>query len=178
MNLPRPARSARSADGAARGLTLIELMIGLAILAVLTSLAASPLASWIARNRVKAAANHLVADLGEARHEATRRGTLLRVNFQPGAQWCYALSLDPKLGCEASGNAAVLKRVSAKEHPGVVIASADAIDFNDGSGTIAQTTARVKLMSTQGDVLQVRMTRLGRATVCAPEGPFVGIPPC
>ena len=85
-----------------RGLTLIELMIGLAILAVLSSLAASPLASWLARNRVKAVANQMVADLGEARHEATRRGTALRVNFQTGAQWCYAITLDAALDCGAA----------------------------------------------------------------------------
>jgi type IV fimbrial biogenesis protein FimT len=162
-----------------RGLTLIELTIGLAILAILSSLAASPLAAWLARNRVKAAANQLVADLGEARHEATRRGTALRVNFQTGTQWCYAITLDAALDCgAAAANTAVLKRVSAKDLRGVTIASAEAIDFNNGSGGILQPIARVRLVSSQGDVLQVKTTRIGRASICAPDGGFVGIPPC
>lgn len=162
-----------------RGLTLIELTIGLAILAILTSLAVSPLASWLARNRVKAVANQLVADLGEARHEATRRGTALRVNFQTGAQWCYAITLDAELDCgAAAANTAVLKRVSAKDLAGVTITSAEPMDFNNGNGSILQPIARVQLVSSRGDVLQVKTTRIGRASICAPDGGFVGIPNC
>lgn len=162
-----------------RGLTLIELTIGLAILAILTSLAASPLASWLARHRVKAVANQLVADLGEARHEATRRGTALRVNFQTGAQWCYAITLDAEQGCStAAANTAVLKRVSARDLRGVTIASAEPMEFNNGDGGILQPVARVRLVSSQGDVLQVKTSRIGRASICAPEGGFVGIPNC
>ncbi|HSW04644.1 GspH/FimT family pseudopilin [Aquabacterium sp.] len=161
-----------------RGLTLLELMIGLAIVAILSSLAAPSFGAWLARNRVKAAANHLVADLGEARHEATRRGAALRVNFEPGKQWCYGITLDPAASCSTTGNAAVLKRVSASEHPGVVISTAEAMDFDGSSGTGLKPLARVRLVSSQGDVLQVKMTRLGRASVCAPEGGFPDLPPC
>lgn len=169
MNTTRRAR---------HGLTLIELMIGVAILAVLTSLAASPMGAWIARSRVTSAANHLVADLAEARHEATRRGSLLRVNYQAGGQWCYAITLDPALGCGAVGNAAVLKRVAASDHPGVVMTDAEPMDFDGGSGTGLQPLARVRLVSSHGDVLQVKMSRLGRASVCAPEGGFPTVPAC
>lgn len=159
------------------GLTLIELMIGLGILAVLGSLAAAPFSGWIARHRVKSAAMHLVADLGEARHEATRRGTTLRVNFQPGAQWCYAITLDPQAGCSAA-SAAVLKRVEARDHPGVVIAEAEPFDLDGRSGTSVQNLSRVRLVSKHGDAVVVKMTRLGRAAVCAPEGGFPDLPKC
>lgn len=171
LPLPRRTRS--------RGLTLIELMIGLAMLAILTSLAASPFSAWLARNRVKAVANQLVADLGDARHEATRRGAPLRVNFQTGAQWCYAITLDPELGCSAAAtNASVLKRVTSKDLRGVTITNAEPMDFNNGNGGILQPVSRVRLVSSQGDVLQVKTTRIGRASVCAPEGAITGVPHC
>ena len=48
----------------------------------------------------------------------------------------------------------------------------------DGDGGILQPVARVRLVSSQGDVLQVKTTRIGRASVCAPEGGFAGVPPC
>ncbi|WP_395699069.1 Tfp pilus assembly protein FimT/FimU [Aquabacterium sp.] len=159
------------------GLTLIELMIGLAILAVLTSLAAPPFASWLARNRVKSAAANLVADLGEARHESSRRGAPMYVLFQAGAQWCYAITLDPQAGC-ASASSAVLKRVQASDLPGISVAEAETFAFDGQSGTGLQALSRVRLVSRQGDALQVKMTRLGRASICAPDGGFVDVPHC
>lgn len=160
-----------------RGLTLVELMIALGVLAVLCSLAAPSLSGWIARNRVQAAAAHLVADLAEARHEATRRGQPLRVNFQPGSAWCYAITLDPQAGC-ASPTASVLKRVQADDHPGVQLLMADAVDFDDRTGTVRQPVARMQLQSAQGHLLQVTLSRLGRASVCAPRGAVPGVPAC
>lgn len=160
-----------------QGLTLIELMIGLAILAVLTSLAGPPFASWLARNRVKAAAANLVADLGEARHESSRRGAPMYVLFQPGAQWCYAITLDPQAGC-ASASSAVLKRVQASDLPGISVAEAETFAFDGQSGTGLQALSRVRLVSRQGDALQVKMTRLGRASICAPDGGFPDLPHC
>lgn len=159
------------------GLTLIELMIGLAILAVLGTLAASPFSAWIARHRVKSAALHLVADLGEARHEATRRGSTLHVVFQPGAAWCYAIGTQPQLapGCQGEG---VLKRVEAREHPGIAIAEAQPFELDGRSGTSLQALSRVRLVSRHGDAVQVKMTRLGRAAICAPEGGFPDLPRC
>ncbi len=159
------------------GLTLIELMIGLGILAVLTSLAAPPFASWLARNRLKAAAATLVADLGEARHESTRRGAPMYLVFQPGAQWCYAITLDPQAGCAATGGA-VLKRVQASDLPGISIAEAETFAFDGKSGTGVQALSRVRLVSRQGDALQVKMTRLGRASICGPDGGFPDVPHC
>jgi type IV fimbrial biogenesis protein FimT len=160
-----------------RGLTLIELMIGIAITAVLGTLAVPPFGAYLARQRVKAVAQHLVADLAEARHEATRRGQLLRVNFRTGTDWCYAISTDPAAGCASTG-AAVLKRVSVKDHPGVALASALPIDLDGRSGTLMQAVSEVQLVSSQGDALQVHMTRLGRANICSPDGGISGVARC
>ncbi|NRF70206.1 prepilin-type N-terminal cleavage/methylation domain-containing protein [Aquincola sp. S2] len=164
--------------GHTRGLTLIELMIAIAILAVLGTLAAAPMAAWAARQRVQAAAAHLVADVAEARHEAARRGQVLRVNFTQGSAWCYAITVDSAARCDNAGHPAVLKRVSTKDHPGVIITLAETFELDGRSGAALQAPASVQLTSSRGDVLQVRMGRLGRASVCSPDGLIKGVAHC
>lgn len=161
----------------ARGLTLVELMIAVAILAVIGSLAAAPMGAWLARHRVKAAAAHLVADLADARHEAARLGQPLRVNFQGGSQWCYVITQDAAQDC-ASNDPAVLKRVLSTDHPGVTIVAHQPIDLDARTGAGLQDPAQVRLASTRGDEVLVKLSRLGRAALCAPQGGFPDLPRC
>lgn len=57
-----------------RGVTLIELMIVLAIAAIILALAVPNFREFVARNRLDGAAQDLMATLQLARSEATRRG--------------------------------------------------------------------------------------------------------
>ncbi len=57
----------------ARGVTLIELMIGLAIFAMLLGVGLPSLGAWLANSRVRATAESLQSGLAMARSEAMRR---------------------------------------------------------------------------------------------------------
>lgn len=160
-----------------RGLTLVELVIGLAIFSMLGAMAVPAMGQWLARHRTKAAAMHLVADLADARHEAARLGQPLRVNFEPGLHWCYVITTNPALGCNASGSA-VLKRVSAAEHPGVVLGATAPIDLSGPSTGRLVPTAMVPLVSANGEPLRVKVSMIGRASLCAPAGGYAGVPAC
>lgn len=59
---------------AAKGFTLVELLMVLAIVAVLTTLAAPALGSLIGRSQARAARNVLVTSLNQARITAVNRG--------------------------------------------------------------------------------------------------------
>lgn len=61
-------------SGNARGFTLIELMVTLAVVAILAMIAVPSFRDTIRRNRVSAASNALLADIGYARAEAIDRG--------------------------------------------------------------------------------------------------------
>jgi len=174
--MPAMSRLARRI-ASSRGLTLLELMVAVAMLAVLVGAAMPPVSSMLSRNRLRSAAEHLAMDLGEARQEAARLGQPVHVSYQTGPNWCYSLSTEPAADCRLGGEK-VLKVVSHQDHPGVVLAQAAAQRFDPASGASLTEVAPVLLASPQGEQLRVRVSRLGRPGVCAPELPVAAVRPC
>lgn len=67
-------------SGKLKGFTLIELMVTVAILAILASIAAPQMQNQIAASRVTATTNELLAGLAQARSEAVRLGQGINFN--------------------------------------------------------------------------------------------------
>jgi type IV fimbrial biogenesis protein FimT len=62
-----------------RGFTLVELLVTIAVVAILSAIALPSFTHMIQRNEVSSASNRLLADLGYARSEAATRGTYVSV---------------------------------------------------------------------------------------------------
>jgi type IV fimbrial biogenesis protein FimT len=75
------------------GVTLIEMLIGVAILGILLMLGLPELRSWIADMQVKAAAQSVASGLQAARSEAIRRGTRVNFTFTTGSNWSWKVVL-------------------------------------------------------------------------------------
>lgn len=163
------------------GLTLVELMIVLSVAAVLSTMAVPTLGSVLARHRLKSAAYHLQADLALARQEALRRGQVAHIVFQPGANWCYALSMGVAGDCHqalAQGPSPVLKTVHASQHPDVVLLQALPMALDAGQGTSLLGQGHALLANTRGERLLVQLSLPGRASLCAPGLGVAGMPGC
>jgi type IV fimbrial biogenesis protein FimT len=79
----------------ARGFTLIELMVTLAILAIMATLAGPPMASMVAAQRLRGVATDFHQSLLKARSEAIKRNTSVTVN-PIGGSWASGWSIvDP-----------------------------------------------------------------------------------
>jgi type IV fimbrial biogenesis protein FimT len=159
-----------------RGLTLIELTVALAIVAVLMSLALPSFGSILARHRLKAAAEHLAQDLAELQMQVTQRGTPLHLNVAPGIDWCYALATRPNCDCHVAQSCRI-RAVQAREHPGVQLVEGRPMRLELLPGADAG-SGSATLQGSDGARLRVTLTRLGRASVCSPSAAVPGYPMC
>lgn len=85
------------------GFGLIELMVGITILAVLTMLAAPWFGDWTRNTRLRSAAESLRSDLQMARAEAIRRNTGTRLQFVSSLDASCALSTSVALWVTNAG---------------------------------------------------------------------------
>jgi type IV fimbrial biogenesis protein FimT len=158
-----------------RGLTLLELLIALAVLAIVATVALPSFGSVSQRARLRAAAEMLASDLAEARFESARAGRPLHLWLDGGAAWCWSVATAADCGCREAASCQ-LKRVLAREHGGIELLEARPASF-DPAGTAAVVGGAV-LRSSAGDALKVELSALGRARVCAASGSVPGYPAC
>lgn len=157
------------------GLTLLELAIVLAVLAVLGALALPSMGSRMAHQRLQATAQTLADDITEARFQAASRGQPLHVQAHAGADWCWAVSLQPDCSC-GGAQACQLHRVRSIDYLQVKMLEGRAVQL-DPAGT-AERSVVALLESPRGARLQVEVSALGRARVCANAGNWPALAPC
>ena len=175
----------------ASGFTLVELLIGILVLAIVSAIALPSFDGFRARQRLKGAAENLYTDLQYARSEAVQRNTRVVVNFSTGSSWCYGLRVDDDgTGCDCStAGSCGLKTVSGAAYPGVTMSAAA---FGDGDTSFlfdprrgqvldedgAVTEGSVLLAGADGDEIQLELNAIGRVRLCSPDGAVGGYPSC
>ncbi len=167
----------------ALGVTLIELMMGLAVLAILGALALPAMGSRLERQRLALAAETMAADLTEARFEAARRGLgmqLQALGSADGTQWCWLVApasggTRADCGC-AQTRSCGHRSVAATDHPGVKMKQGRQVLLSADGAAVASTAAVFE--SPRGDRLQVDMLALGRARICSPAALVGRYPAC
>jgi type IV fimbrial biogenesis protein FimT len=157
------------------GFTLVELMITIAVLAILTTLAAPSLAERLGRQRLESAAQTLAADLAQARLEAVSSGQTMFVVFDAGPDWCYAVARSADCGC-GSPSPCQLKTERAADWPGVSLLEAEDARLEPAGIPGGAVQARFGDGS-HTQVLAVGLSALGRARICGGDARW-GYPGC
>lgn len=75
-----------------RGFTILELMIAVAILGILASIALPSFNSAIAKTQLENAAEAIYSDIRYARSESIKRSLDVTVTFTDGANWSYTIA--------------------------------------------------------------------------------------
>ena len=82
-------------EGDKRGFTLIELMIAIAVLAIILAIAIPEVSLWLVRARIQAAAGKLQQDILWAKGYAIRSGYPVSIGIQGGGNAC-AWTISPQ----------------------------------------------------------------------------------
>ncbi len=158
-----------------RGLTLLEISIALALLAVLGAIAVPGLGARMDQQRLYTAAEALVADVNEARFEAARQGRALHIVMQTGDNWCWAVATRDNCPC-GQAQACELRSAHQRDHGGVRLLAGQTLHL--GATGQADAFGGATLESRRGNRLRVDVQLLGRPRVCTLTGVATRYPAC
>lgn len=164
-----------------RGFSFVELLLVVAIVALLAAVGMPSYADLSARQRLAAASEQLAAELQQARFDAVQGGRDMHVSLRGGPQWCYAVSLVPGCDCQQPTAPALpgcaLRRGDAHAHPEVALSTArsDAV-FDARMGRA--TPGVVARLSVGERSAEVQLTPSGRARACGLDADLPGLPRC
>jgi type IV fimbrial biogenesis protein FimT len=186
-----PRRHHPAKPGALRpGVTLIELMVTLAILATLLAIAVPAMQQLIARKRVAGVAVELASDIRYLRSLGVQTANPVQIDFgsDPTSTW-YNLSIDAyergpctvPASCDGLvKNQNSMKFVSLKNADGVSVVSNQAnTRFTGINATpVNAATIKVTVTSSRGGTAKVWTNELGRPTACSVSGQESNFPAC
>ncbi|MCF7971472.1 MAG: GspH/FimT family pseudopilin [Methylococcaceae bacterium] len=150
-----------------QGFTLTELMITVAIVGIVASLAVPSFQDMLERNRLKEAVESLKSDLMFARTEAIKRSANLTVSIKiNGSSWCYGIN-DSNCDCSTAGSCAI-KNVDGSQFQETTVPAGTStnipFDFRRGTAFAGGVT-----ISTSNYSVRSKVSNSGRITVCSPD---------
>ena len=183
-----------------RGFTLVELMVTLAVLAILMVAAVPAFSDFFDKSRLKGAAGDLVSFIGDVRTESVKRNRDVNVAFGGTVtDWCIGangagestaagaeIPVAAACDCTAASTcqvAGLQKTLASSAYSGVklsVIPAAFTFDSRLGEVSPLGTTT-VTLTSPSGSFdLQMSVSPLGQTSLCVPlnKPPVAGYASC
>ena len=165
-----------STEGRSAGFTLIELMVALALVALLLTVAIPSYQSLRQEQMVKAATMAVYTDMMLLKSEALKRNRNLQlILFNSGNDnWCYRISIDGNCNScsDACSSIEGRKGVDAGEFPGILLtatysesaAQVRPISFSPRRGTLPSGNITISSSDTS---MRVVTNNLGRVRTCA-----------
>lgn len=169
------------------GLSLVEMLVTIAIIGILASLAAPSFHSMLERRRLIAATEGVYAHLQFARSEAVKfgRDTNLNLSVKTGIPWCLGIS-NATASCDCKTAGACIygpapgseRNLSSNEFTNVAMTTSQAnVQIDSIRGGFAGSGGTITLTSPSSLSTKVIFTRLGRVRICS-DSSLSGYPSC
>ncbi|MCK9213405.1 MAG: prepilin-type N-terminal cleavage/methylation domain-containing protein [Rhodoferax sp.] len=157
------------------GLTLVELLVVLAISAVLLAIAIPSFSSMLYASRLRGAADILMADFRLTMTESTKRGDDILVSFQrdsDGSNWCYGLSALASCNCREANSCLInnAEHVVRGTNFAGILATPTHSNYWFKSRRSTITAGNVTFTARDGKQLKVLVSGYGRIRPCSPSG--------
>ncbi len=157
------------------GFTLVELMVTVAVLAVLLAIAIPSFQGTLDKRRLTGAAEQLYADLQYARSEAIRQNRNVTVYFSETSPWCYGIDDDTSSACNCSSAPSActvggVQKVVTVSVPLCSNFTSDNFAFDPRRGTAAP-QGTVFLQSSAIGTVRVTVSNPGRVRICSDDVP-------
>jgi len=149
------------------GFTLLELMIVVAIVGIVASIAVPSFQDTLERANLKEAAESLKSDLLFAKTEAIKRSQNITVSIVKGTSpsWCYGIN-DTNTNC-ACGSVSTancgMKSIDGTLFSGVDLTASSNTTFNFRRGTA---TNIGPILSTSNYTIKITVSGQGRVRIC------------
>ena len=167
-----------------KGLMLIELIIGLIIIAILGIIITPSIEIYYQQYRLKGAAETLYDNINNARTTAIQKATTVTLTFTTGSSWCYGISSGViACACASAPSASNcnLGVVSSADYSGTTLATTigTSTTFNATRGA-PNNTGTITFSTTSGgsQSVQLTLTGLGTSMMCSPSGTVGGYAAC
>lgn len=159
--------------GIQRGLTLIELLIGLVVMTLLTTLAVPGFQSLREQFTVRSAGMAIYADLQQARSEAIKRNREVTVCFtnSGAANWSYSLHDSD----DCTGD--IIETVSSQHYPYMVLTasySPSLLTFGPRRNSLSSGNVQ---LSNGNYMMELKTSNTGRIRTCSADD-LLGVPSC
>ena len=162
-----------------RGFTFVEMVVTLAILAIILAIAAPSFNSFLDQYRVKRAADTFSAVLINSKSEAIKRNKKIRtVITGGGATWCAGVTEEDTCdctltsgtnACQIDGANRVIRSTSFTGVKLIGPATSHIFRFTPQRGTV-EGNETVELESANGSKVHVIVSPYGRIKLCSPSG--------